>query len=264
MWDIKELKKKSKDFLRSNYANTLFVVFILSLLNAYNKNPIIKNISEDIIEASSEPLLTVILIGVLSILFKVFIVNPILYGGDSCFLRGVSSGQSDISDLANAFREGNYAHIVKTMLVRDIFLILWILLPLVPIFLIVFSSDISTDSIEQWRTLYVFMVLPLFIFKTYQYRFIPFILDDYPEMPSLEIIRRSKEISKGHKFGMFILDLSFIGWYLLAVLLLIIGVTIGRYLLASILFIIGIIIIQPYHQSTIAFLYLELEEIEEW
>lgn len=263
MWDVRELKKQSKEFLRSNYVNALFVTFILGLLNAYNKNPLIKNISEDIIEASSNTLLTVVLLGVLSILFKVFIVNPIIYGGDSFFVRGVSSDQSDISDLANAFREGNYAHIVKTMVVRDIFLILWMLLPLIPILLIVLLSDIRTDAIEQWRTLYVFIFLPLFIFKFYQYRFIPFILDDYPEMPSLEIIRKSKEISKGNKFGMFILDLSFTGWYLLAVLLLVIGVIIGRYLLASILFIIGIIIIQPYHHSTIAFLYLELEEFEE-
>lgn len=89
---------------------------------------------------------------------------------------------------------------------------------------------------------------PIMMFKSYQYRFIPFILDDYPEMPSLEIIKRSKELTKGHKFAMFVLDLSFMGWYILGLLLLFIGV----------------IFVQPYHQSTIAFLYLELEEIEEW
>jgi len=44
----------------------------------------------------------------------------------------------------------------------------------------------------------------------------PFILVENPEMTAREAIRESKELMKGNKWRLFCLELSFIGWELLA------------------------------------------------
>lgn len=247
MWDRKELKERAKDFLRGNYGNSLVIVILLGFINSYKGNPMFRFFGQIFIDMSHSRGFTIFLIAVLSLLFTIFIANPMLYGGDSFFLRGASCGKSNVSDFLNAFREGSYGNIVKTMLIRNIFFLLWMIPFFLPYLLIIFT-DMSEDFFMGLLLLSALIGFPIMMFKSYQYRFIPFILDDYPEMPSLEIIKRSKELTKGHKFAMFVLDLSFMGWYILGLLLLFIGV----------------IFVQPYHQSTIAFLYLELEEIEEW
>ena len=50
----------------------------------------------------------------------------------------------------------------------------------------------------------------------YRYRMAKFLLLDHPEMGVMEAIRNSKEMMKGHKWECFMLDLSFIGWWLLS------------------------------------------------
>ena len=51
----------------------------------------------------------------------------------------------------------------------------------------------------------------------------PFILVDNPELSANEAINLSKKMMKGHKFDLFWLELSFIGWILLGLLTLGIG-----------------------------------------
>ena len=42
-----------------------------------------------------------------------------------------------------------------------------------------------------------------------------YILAEHPEFSAMDAIRESKRIMKGHKFELFVLQLSFIWWYLL-------------------------------------------------
>ena len=53
------------------------------------------------------------------------------------------------------------------------------------------------------------------IVKSYSYAMAMYIQAENPEMGSLEAITRSKQMMQGHKMELFVLDLSFIGWYLL-------------------------------------------------
>ena len=59
------------------------------------------------------------------------------------------------------------------------------------------------------------------IIKAYSYSMAMYILAENPEMGALEAIDRSKAMMDGHKMELFVLELSFIGWYLLC------GVTFG-------------------------------------
>lgn len=53
------------------------------------------------------------------------------------------------------------------------------------------------------------------IIAAYRYRMAIYILLDNPEMGVMECIKKSKEMMKGHKWELFSLDLSFLGWYIL-------------------------------------------------
>ena len=54
------------------------------------------------------------------------------------------------------------------------------------------------------------------IIAAYRYRMARFLLLDHPDMGVTDCLRASKEMMKGHKWECFVLDLSFLGWYLLA------------------------------------------------
>ena len=73
---------------------------------------------------------------------------------------------------------------------------------------------------------------------------VPYILADNPNIGYNRAIELSNNMTKGQKFDMFILDLSFIGWYLLG----------------SLLFFVGIFFVLPYENATKAELYLVLRQ----
>ena len=78
-----------------------------------------------------------------------------------------------------------------------------------------------------WNILYVFLwtlclVIPG-IMAVYSYAMAPYIANDHPEMTAREAIAASKEMMKGQRWRLFCLEISFIGWELLAALTLGIG-----------------------------------------
>lgn len=77
----------------------------------------------------------------------------------------------------------------------------------------------------------------------YAYRMIPYLLNDYPNLTPQEAMKTSREMMRGHKFEMFLLDLSFIGWILLSIL------TLG----------IGYLWLAPYMQTAAAHFYEDLK-----
>ncbi len=68
---------------------------------------------------------------------------------------------------------------------------------------------------------------------------VPYILSEDPDMPLDEAIEISKRMTDGQKGDIFVLDLSFLGWYILGLLF----------------FGIGGIFVRPYHQATVAKLF---------
>lgn len=67
--------------------------------------------------------------------------------------------------------------------------------------------------ISLWSFL---LIIPGFI-KYYAYALTPYILIDNPELSANQAINLSQKMMKGHKFDMFILHLSFIGWIFLSI-----------------------------------------------
>lgn len=77
------------------------------------------------------------------------------------------------------------------------------------------------------RNLYIILWSLLFVIpgivKSFSYAMTPFIMADHPEMTAKEAIAASKEMMDGHKGELFTLNLTFLGWELLALLTLGIG-----------------------------------------
>ena len=101
--------------------------------------------------------------------------------------------QGDDALLANSCRIATkgYWHKVWGMFLMELFVALWSLLFLIP-----------------------------GIVKMFSYAMTPFILEENPELTANEAIDRSRAMMKGHKFDLFWLYLSFIGWFLLGMITL--------------------------------------------
>ncbi|MDR0771905.1 MAG: DUF975 family protein [Candidatus Peribacteria bacterium] len=70
--------------------------------------------------------------------------------------------------------------------------------------------------------LYIFLwslllVIPGII-KGYSYALVPYLLRDNKKLEYNDVITKSRKLMDGHKFNLFVLDLSFLGWAILALL----------------------------------------------
>lgn len=70
--------------------------------------------------------------------------------------------------------------------------------------------------------LFVFLWSLLFVIPgvimAYAYSMAIYVANDNPEMQAMDAIRKSRELMDGHKWDLFVLDLSFIGWIFLCLL----------------------------------------------
>lgn len=235
MWTRPALKDYAKDFLRKHYWKAFLVCLIASLLtgggssNGNNNEDTTFYINgTDVIEEfeTDNPVLNyasknfrsplfIITGGVSAIIILIFVILLVTVGfaievGQSRFFLAGFQGRVRIRTLFSTFNSEEYIPIVKTIFLRNVYNFLWFLLLIVP-----------------------------GIIKFYEYRFVPYILAERPDLSSNEIISRSRNLSSGHKLEMFVLDLSFLGWYVLGALL----------------FGIGVFFVDPYVKATFARLY---------
>jgi uncharacterized membrane protein len=75
-----------------------------------------------------------------------------------------------------------------------------------------------------WQTLWIFLwtfcfIIPAFI-KAYSYSQIMYLLAEYPNMKINHAMKLSMKITKGYKWDLFFMELSFLGWMILTALTL--------------------------------------------
>ena len=124
-----------------------------------------------------------------SFLLTLFVINPLIVGYDNAMRLFYERG--DIEVVRNLFKIAttNYLHKVGGMFLMELKVFLWSLLLVVPGIVMSFS-----------------------------YAMTPYILEEHPEIGVWEASTRSREIMRGHRFDLFWLDLSFIGWAILSIL----------------------------------------------
>lgn len=255
MWTRKELKEKGKLRFKANYWRCVLVALILALVTSgfsnsgkrfdakdFNHDEIensIENSIEDVkLELDGEDLIKSVdrselskpviagMVAGFTIIFLIFfllfigvvfcidafIFCPIEVSCRKYFIDNLNS-EAKLNTLGTGFTK-NYLNVVKTMFLKSICTVLWGLLFIVP-----------------------------GIIKIYEYRMIPYLLADDPNMDSKEAFAKSKQMMKGNKWDAFVLDLSFLGWHILGLL------TIG---------ILEVFYVNPYEGQTDAALYERL------
>jgi uncharacterized membrane protein len=156
--------------------------------------------------------LTLLVVFALCLVMYAFIYNPLQAGCRGFFVANLNR-PAQVREAVGIFDHG-YVNCVKAMILRDVFTFLWTLL------LIIRG-----------------------IIKSYEYRMIPYLVADNPDMTYKEAFAESKRLMHGNKWKAFVLDLSFIGWWLLSAL------TLG---------LLAIFYVSPYYSATSAALYEEL------
>lgn len=234
MWTRKELKARAKEILKVSYWKAFLISLIIAIAGGNNGgsslnyrfngrdmeriknqyNPF-NNYNGDMLGSIIAIALGIgLIIFLLFMLFRIFLGYVLEVGGRRYFTHGAQN-DIDMNNLAYGFKNGRYKNIVMTMLWRAVLNFLWYLLLIIP-----------------------------GIIKSYAYRMVPYILSDNPNIGYKRAVELSNKMTNGQKMSMFILDLSFIGWYLLGALA----------------FGIGVFFVMPYVNATNAELYLVLRQ----
>ena len=122
-----------------------------------------------------------------------------------------------------------------------------------------------------WRGLYItlwslLLVIPGIV-ATYSYAMVPYIMAEHPELRAREALRESKNMMKGKRWRLFCLELSFIGWTLLAALVFAAIFTagfltgsMGLSMFGLVVYIVELLFLYPYVEASRAAFYRELTE----
>lgn len=125
---------------------------------------------------------------------SVLISGPLSFGVSYVFLKQARDGQDmNVGDMFSGFKS-DFGGTLLIGLMSSIFVLLWSLLFIIP-----------------------------GIIMGYAYSMAYFIKVDNPEYNWNQCIKGSKEMMRGHKWDLFVLDLSFIGWAIVCLFTLGIG-----------------------------------------
>jgi uncharacterized membrane protein len=147
-------------------------------------------------------------------LVGLLVVCPLEFGFMLCFLRLVRGEDSSemVGDQFDVFNK--YGRYLGGSLLVTLYTLLWMLLFIIP-----------------------------GIVKGYAYAMTPYVMNDRPDLDADDCIHESRMMMKGYKWKLFCLDLSFIGWAILCIF------TLG----------IGLLWLQPYIEASHAKFYEELK-----
>lgn len=123
---------------------------------------------------------------------SIFVINVIQVGMNKLFINSRLTLKADIGDMFAPFKA--YMPTVKTMFFYGLYIFLWSLLLWVP-----------------------------GIIKSFSYFMVPYIIAENPGISTDRAFEISKKAMDGEKGNCFILNLSFIGWYLLGLIACCIG-----------------------------------------
>ena len=141
-------------------------------------------------------------------LLRIFLYNVLSVGFAVAFLLLLRNGDDRLTSNMFEVSFRGYLHKVWGMFLMSLFIVLWMLLFIIP-----------------------------GIVKSFSYAMTPYILEENPELTANEAMM------KGHKFDLFWLYLSFIGWILLSIF------TLG----------IGLLWLAPYMQTATAAFYEDVK-----
>ena len=201
MIDRRQLKLEARDILRGARSSPwvfalvfLLITGSLTLLNDVTSGAWITSLRRMdpdfpvpafLERAASIPPLAATFIGVI-----VPLINAVLNAGGALYHLGIRRGREmPLSTLFDGFAQAG--RVIVLSLLQTVFIMLWSFLFIIP-----------------------------GLIAAYRYRFALYNLLEIPELSPLEALRMSSAQTYGYKTDLFLMDLSFIGWFLLGLLTL--------------------------------------------
>lgn len=182
-----ELIKKITDYYSSHKLNTVIAagVNLTSLQNTYTLQ----------LAAGTKSLFNprtfkwgviVLATALIGILFSCFVGNPIKIGKARFFTESISYKDTSATRLIFIYRQGYIFKPVIIMAIRSVIMMLSLI------------------------------TIVLFPIAYYCLKMVPYILAENPTIGVKDAFKLSYQLMRGNKFHAFLLDLSFIGWYVLS------------------------------------------------
>lgn len=132
-------------------------------------------------------LIVFVVIFAVAAVFQVFVGSIMQVGKKKIFLENVNEPNTDFGLVFSGFTGGKYMQRVKTMFFYSLSIFLWSLLLVIP-----------------------------GVIASYTYFLVPYIVADNPDLDTKRALELSKEMTNGHKFDIFVMQLSFLGWSILS------------------------------------------------
>ncbi|MGN0653462.1 MAG: DUF975 family protein [Oscillospiraceae bacterium] len=151
-----------------------------------------------------------------------FVQMPFQIVGLNRYFMSGRYRQPLFDDILYAIKSKKYMKIVKVSFFYQLYIILWSMLFIIP-----------------------------GIIKSFEYFLVPYIIAENPDIPKERVFEISRNTMEGEKMNCFILGLSFIGWYLLAMLATMMTFGLGS---------ISIYFLTPYVSATFAEFYACMRE----
>lgn len=105
-----------------------------------------------------------------------------------------------------------------------------------------YMNVVKVTLLTQLKIMAGSLIIVPGILWSYEYKMVPYLLAENPYMTTNRAMELSRDMMYGEKWNTFVLELSFIGWFVLA------GITFG----------IGYYFLDPYYEGTFAELYAAL------
>ena len=200
----REIRKDANVAMRMNWGSAISVYIIIGIIN-YTITKLSESISY---------------IGLVAFLFTV----PLSAG---CCYYYLCVYRRQNPTFATVFKSGfsNYGRILGGMLYRTLFLVLWALFALIPLFVfpIVLGYRTNVSLYRGFSSFYAYyeggiallyllcilaFAIPSII-KSLSYFAVPYLLLDHPDVKATKALSLSKKITQGNKGKLFALQLSF-------------------------------------------------------
>lgn len=220
MWTRADLKARGKLCFQRNYAACVLAALVITIATAsvsggYDVSGTVNGVINDNSYSAGFSLPLVGGVALFFLILKLFVLNVLQVGGVRFFVEN-RNYKAPASKIAFGFQNGNFVNVALVMFMQNLFIFLWSLLFIIP-----------------------------GIIKAYSYRMTPYILAEQPDIDYRDAIRISREMMDGEKMNAFVLDVSFILWYLLST------VTCG---------LAGVFYVKPYVEATNTELYITLRD----
>lgn len=165
VWNRIDLKNFAKDSMRKNYGACVLAAFLISLVLGLDAGTLSQ--LEDFEMYIPEGI--TVTVSWMTLLIAIFAGNVFTVGCCRFFVEN-REYRAPVSKVFHGFQSGHYTNAVWIMFLRDVKIVLWTFLFIIP-----------------------------GIVKTYEYRMVPYILADQPDISARDAFAISREMMRGQK-----------------------------------------------------------------